>query len=259
LLVAPRSGAEPLTSADRRLLEALARQAGPAVHALRLTLDLVDSRERLVAAREEERRRIRRDLHDGLGPTLAAIGLRAEVAGDLATRDPAAAERVLTELRGEVGGALADIRRLVDALRPPALDELGLVGALQAQAGRFGASPSVEVEADGPLPELPAAVEVAAYRIALEAMTNAARHANASSCRVRLGERPSELDAGRALELEVEDDGTGLPPAVTPGIGLVSMRERAAEVGGTCIVESLPGRGTRVLARLPLGAPATAA
>ncbi|MEW5990328.1 MAG: histidine kinase [Chloroflexota bacterium] len=256
LLVAPRAASEPLSSADRRLLEALARQAGSAVHAVRLTLDLVDSRERLVAAREEERRRIRRDLHDGLGPTLAAIGLRAEVAGDLLARDAAGADRVLAELRAEVSGALADIRRLVDELRPPALDELGLVGALEAQAGRFGSSPRVDVTADGPIPELPAAVEVAAYRIALEAMTNAARHAHAGSCRVRVGELAPEPGASRMLQVEIEDDGTGLPATPKLGIGLVSMRERAAEVGGTCTVESVPGRGTRVLARLPLGEPA---
>ena len=255
LLVAPRSVSEPLSAADLGLLEALARHAGAAVRTVGLTLDLVASRERLVAAREEERRRIRRDLHDGLGPTLAAIGLRAELAGDLAARDPAKAEHVLEELRVEVAGALADIRRLVDALRPPALDELGLVGALQAQAGRLGPTPSVDVTADGPIPELPAAIEVAAYRIAVEAMTNAARHAGASACRVRLAEATGGAEAGRTLELEIEDDGTGLPAVVRPGIGLGSMRDRAAEVGGTCVVESSPGGGTRVRARLPLGAP----
>lgn len=258
LLVGPRSPSEPLTGADRRLLEALARQAGAAVQAIRLTLDLVESRERLVAAREEERRRIRRDLHDGLGPTLAAIGLRAEVAADLVRRDPAGADAALAALRTDASGALADIRRLVDALRPPALDELGLVGALQAQAARFGSAPTVDVEADGLIPELPAAVEVAAYRIAVEAMTNAARHANARSCRVRVGEHAGGLDAGRSLEVDIADDGAGLPASIRPGIGLASMRERAAEVGGTFRIESEPGRGTRVVARLPLDAPAGA-
>jgi signal transduction histidine kinase len=257
LLVAPRSAAEPLSMADRALLEALARQAGASVHALRLTLDLIASRERLVATREEERRRIRRDLHDGLGPTLAAIGMRAEVAADLVSTDPAAAQRLLEELRGEVHGAVGDVRRLVDALRPPALDELGLVGALEAQAGRLGPPPRVDVAAAGPLPELPAAVEVAAYRIAVEAMTNAARHAGAQRCRVQLGEAPAAGAAtggvlDRALEVEVVDDGVGLRKDATPGIGLASMRERAAEVGGTCVIESLSGGGTRVFARLPL-------
>ncbi|HEX5588915.1 MAG TPA: histidine kinase [Candidatus Limnocylindrales bacterium] len=259
LLVAPRSPVEPLSSADRRLLEALAGQAGPAVRAVGLTLDLIASREHLVAAGEEERRRIRRDLHDGLGPTLAAIGLRAEVAADLVARNPEEAARLLGELRTEVRGAIDDIRRLVDALRPPALDELGLVGALRAQAARLGPPPTVDVLADGPIPELPPAVEVAAYRIAVEAITNAARHAGASSCRVRVA-APIIGDERPALQLEIADDGAGLPEIVRPGIGLVSMRERAAEVGGSCVVESAPGSGTRVVARLPLGpAPSGAA
>jgi signal transduction histidine kinase len=260
LLVAPRSAAEPLSGADRQLLEALARQAGAVVHALTLTLDLIASRERLVAAREEERRRIRRDLHDGLGPTLAAIGMRAEVAAEIAGRDPVGAGHVLDELREEVQSALTDIRRLVDALRPPALDELGLVGALEAQADRLGSEPIVEVASSGSLSDLPAAIEVAAYRIAVEAMTNAVRHAHAQSCTVRLAEadwdgtesgaRTQDVPA-RALEVEVTDDGRGLPGRPRPGIGLVSMRERAAEVGGSCVIESMVGGGTRVFARLP--------
>jgi signal transduction histidine kinase len=253
LLVAPRAAGDPLSAADMALLEALARQAGVAVHALGLTLDLIASRERLVAAREEERRRIRRDLHDGLGPTLAAIGMRAEVAADLVARDPMEAQRLLDDLRGEVRGALADVRRLVDALRPPALDELGLVGALEDQATRFAPDLIVDVAAIGEPHELPAAVEVAAYRIAVEAMTNAARHAQATTCRVRITTAEGSNGAGPAwLEIEVTDDGIGLPPDVRPGIGLVSMRERAAEVGGTCLIEGLRPRGTRVLARLPL-------
>ncbi len=252
LMVSGRTSTEPLTAADRKLLEALAPQAGAAVHALGLSLDLIDSRERLVAAREEERRRIRRDLHDGLGPTLAAIGMRAEVAADLVAGDPAGAARVLGELRGEVHGALSDIRRLVDALRPPALDELGLVGAIQAQAGHLGPEPALAVAAAGPLPELPAAVEVAAYRIAVEAMTNAARHAHAQACHVRLADTGETGPGRRALEIEITDDGRGLPARIRPGIGLQSMRERAAEVGGTCVVETGPTGGTRVFARLPL-------
>ncbi|HEU4671346.1 MAG TPA: histidine kinase [Candidatus Limnocylindrales bacterium] len=250
LLVAARSPSEPLSPADRALLDALARQAGAAVHSLGLTFDLVESRARLVAAREEERRRIRRDLHDGLGPTLAAIGLRAELAADLVAHDPDRTHAVLEELRAETSGAIAEIRRLVDALRPPALDELGLVGALEAQSGHLGPEPVIDVSAPRPLPALPAAVEVAAYRIAVEAMTNAARHSGAHTCRVRLEEDVS----GRALEVEVTDDGAGLPAQVRPGIGLASMRSRAAEVGGSCEVTAAPSGGTRVLARLPLEA-----
>jgi two-component system NarL family sensor kinase len=263
LLVAPRSPAEPLSAADRRLLGDLARQAGAAVQALALTFDLVESRERLVAAREEERRRIRRDLHDGLGPTLAAVGMRAELAADLATSDPERARHVLLEMRDEVRGAIGDIRRLVDELRPPALDELGLAGALRDQGLRLGPGLAVDVVAPDVLPELPAAVEVAALRIGIEAMTNVARHAAALTCRVRIGvvaitrgSGPADGAVGGApasfLEIEVVDDGGGLPPAVRPGIGLVSMRERAAEVGGTCEIGPGDDGGTRVLAHLPL-------
>src|SRR5205085_8639908 len=135
LLVAPRSPTEPLSVADRTLLEALARQAGTAVHALRLTLDLIASRERLVATREEERRRIRRDLHDGLGPTLAAIGMRLAAAGALADR-PDELRALHGELQAQTRQALTDIRRLVYDLRPPALDELGLGPAIAQQGQR---------------------------------------------------------------------------------------------------------------------------
>jgi signal transduction histidine kinase len=254
LLVAPRSPTEPLSAADRALLEALARQAGAAVRALGLTLELVESRARLVAAREEERRRIRRDLHDGLGPTLAAIGLRAELAGDLGATDPERARAMLEELRAEASEAIGEVRRLVDALRPPALDELGLVGALQAQSEHLGVRPAIEVTAPAALPELPAAIEVAAYRVAVEAMTNAARHSGGRICRVRLEEVGSP---DHALEIEVTDDGRGLPARAQPGIGLASMRTRAAEVGGSCAVASVPSGGTRVFARLPLDHPST--
>ncbi|HEU0237327.1 MAG TPA: sensor histidine kinase [Candidatus Limnocylindrales bacterium] len=247
LVVAPRSLDDPFSDADLRLLTAFARQAGPAVHAVGLTVALIDSRERLVAASEEERRRIRRDLHDGLGPTLAAIGMRAETAAALGPTDPLAAERELAKLRAEVGGALAEIRRLVDALRPPALDELGLVGAIRQQAERLGPTPRVTVEATAEHGSLPAAVEVAAYRIAVEAVTNAVRHSGAQACVVRIGGRP-----GAELTVDVADDGRGIEPEAQPGIGLTSMRERAAEVGGIVHVERA-SRGTHVVARLPIG------
>jgi signal transduction histidine kinase len=175
--------------------------------------------------------------------------MRAELAADLAARDPKAAEQTLQQLTGEVRTALAEIRRLVDGLRPPSLDERGLVGAIQAQAERLGPQPAFNIAATAPLPDLPAAVEVAAYRIAVEAMTNAARHAGAHECRVALamtdGEPPS-------LSVEITDDGAGLPVEIKPGIGLASMRERAAEVGGSIDFIRLDGGGTTVTARLPL-------
>ncbi len=243
LVVARRSPGEELSSRDLHLLEDLARQAGAAVHAVRLTTELQRSRERILATREEERRRLRRDLHDGLGPALAALALKLDATRGLVGDDPQAAREMLAELRAEAQSAIADIRRLVYELRPAALDELGLVGALRERATSLGAV----VVAPAQLPSLPAAVEVAAYRIALEAMTNAARHADATSCALRIF-----IDGG--LELEVSDDGRGLPADADMGVGLASMRDRATELGGSFVVESAPGEGTIVRARLPLPA-----
>jgi signal transduction histidine kinase len=201
----------------------------------------------LVTAREEERRRLRRDLHDGLGPALATQTLKLEAARELLRSDPDHADALLSDLIGQSQTALADIRRLVYALRPPALDELGLVGALRAQAAPYQhAGVAVSVEAPEPLPPLPAAVEVAAYRIAQEALTNVARHARARTCVVRL-----RLDD--ALCLEVQDDGCGMQPDRRSGVGVQSMRARASELGGTWSAEALASGGTRVRARLPLG------
>jgi signal transduction histidine kinase len=246
LAVAPRAPGEAFSPADRRLLADLARHAAPAVHAHRLSADLQRSRERIVVAREEERRRLRRDLHDGFGPTLASQALKLDAAIDLLASDPAAAARLLGEVKAQTQGTVADVRRLVYALRPPALDELGLVGALQAQIQSLPANGlRVSLEA-APLPPLPAAVEVAAYRITLEAVTNTVRHAHASECRVRLAA------PGPVLEIDIEDNGAGLPAGHLPGDGLASLRERTAELGGTCQVENRPAGGVRVAARLPL-------
>ncbi len=250
LVLGLRPGEAAFSPADRRLLGDLARQAGVAVSTVRLTADLQRSRERLVTAREEERRRLRRDLHDGLGAQLAGLTVQTGVLRSLITRDPAAADALAAELRGELKTAIADIRRLVHDLRPPALDELGLDGALQRLAERIGADGAtlrVEVRA-GDLPPLPAAVEVAAYRIVQEALTNVVRHAHAHRCLVEVA-----VD-GADLVVTVTDDGTGLPADRVAGVGLASMRERAAETGGTCEVVLGPGTGTTVRARLPRGA-----
>ncbi|SEK82290.1 Histidine kinase-, DNA gyrase B-, and HSP90-like ATPase [Blastococcus sp. DSM 46786] len=244
-----RPGETAFSAADRRLLSDLARQAGVAVSAVRLTADLRRSRERLVTAREEERRRLRRDLHDGLGAQLAGLTVQTGVLRTLIHRDPARAEALAGELRAELRTAIADVRRLVHDLRPPALDELGLVGALERLTERCSADGDglrAGVEVDGELPPLPAAVEVAAYRIAQEALTNVVRHAAARTCTLRLAADDGELT------VEVVDDGRGLPAELLPGVGMSSMRERAAETGGRCDVLPAPGSGTRVRARLPL-------
>ena len=243
IVAAPAGG--PIAPADRRLLDALAVQAGAAVHGVRLTRALQHSREELIAAREEERRRLRRDLHDGLGPQLAAIALQLGAARRLADRRDSVAS-LTTELEQQVRGAIDDIRRVVYDLRPPQLDEFGLPGALEQQAERFRAQFDVVVTTPAEIGPLPAAVEVAAYRIATEALANVARHSGATRCSI-------DLRRGDDLELEVADNGKGLPDDASHGVGLGSMRERAEELGGTCTVTS-NGAGTRVCAHLPLPA-----
>jgi signal transduction histidine kinase len=248
LVIAPRAPGEGFSVADRRLLEDLARQAEVAVHAVRLTSDLQHSRERLVATREEERRRLRRDLHDGLGAQLAGLNVQAGALRRLIPRDPDAAEEVVVELREELRSAISDIRRLVYDLRPPALDDLGLVEALRRLAERYGSEDeqlSVLVEVPQDLPDFPAAVEVAVYRIAQEALTNVARHGQAHSCILR-------LTVNEEVGLEIVDDGVGIPAERSAGVGLSSMRERASELGGSCVVERAPKGGTRVLVHLPM-------
>jgi signal transduction histidine kinase len=243
LVVATRGGG--FATADRVLLDDLARQAAVAVSTVALTDALRRSRERIVTAREEERRRLRRDLHDGLGPTLAAITVRAGAAARLAHERPDIAEDSLRTIAEDAQGAVAEVRRLVHELRPPALDELGLAGALRSQAQKFAPALGVTVDADGDLSTLPAAVEVAAYRIACEALSNAARHAVAQVATVR-------LEAGHELRLEVCDDGQGIPSEPTLGVGLTSMRERAAELGAEVAVSPRQGGGTVVSAVFPL-------
>lgn len=247
LCVAPRERGEVFTAGEQRLLADIARQAGVAVHAARLTNDLQRSRERLVATREEERRRLRRDLHDGLGPQLASQTLTLTAASQLMYDKPDEAAALLAEAIRHAQDAVNDIRRVVYELRPPALDDLGLAGALRAQVAEYGAGGlAFGLCLPEALPPLPAAVEVACYRIAQEALTNVVRHAHAQHCRL-------VLTISEVLTLEVADDGRGLPPERRAGVGLMSMRERAAELGGQCRVEPQPEGGTRVLATLPLG------
>ena len=253
LLLGQRAPGETFSSADRRLLDDLAREAGVAVYAVslttnlqRMTDDLQRSREHIVSTREEERRRLRRDLHDGLGPTLASLVQLLDTARTLVLRDPDAAATLLGDVKDQIKLTITDVRRLVYALRPPVLDELGLVSSLSEHAGRYNQPNGLRVliDAPDPFPPLPAAVEVAAYHIALEALTNVARHANAQTCRIRLS-----LDGG--LCLEITDDGVGLPVDRHAGVGLTSMNERAAELGGEFKIEPGPTHGTRIWVRLP--------
>jgi signal transduction histidine kinase len=211
--------------------------------------DLQTSRERLVLTREEERRRLRRDLHDGLGSALTSLSFNLDAARNLLSQDPIATDALLVELKAQTQAAIADIRRLIYDLRPPALDELGLIPALQQYVDRVNrpADLSVSIHAADDLPMLPAAVEVAAYRIILEALTNIIRHANAKNSTICLS-----LPDPTTLALDIVDDGTGLASGKPPGIGISTMRERAEELGGSLLIEPIPSGGTRVVVKLPL-------
>jgi two-component system NarL family sensor kinase len=248
LLVSPRAEGRSFSPAEDRLLRNLAAQAGMAAHAGTLTDDLRRSRERIVRSREEERRRLRRELHDGLGPALAGMTMQVGSARVLAA-EHADVDAPLGHLEKGLQLCVREVRRIVDDLRPPELEQLGLVGALRAQAAAFagadGSGLSVVVEAADDVNDLPAAVEIAAYRIAMEAVTNSVRHSGGHRCRVC-------LQTDGPMVVEVTDDGVGIPAEWEPGIGLLSMRERSEELGGALRVERRPDGGTLVRAELPL-------
>jgi signal transduction histidine kinase len=253
LVVGLRSGQRRLGSADLVVLDLLAGPLAVALHATALSAALQESRVSIVAAREEERRRLRGDLHDGLGPVLTGIAFKTDAACNSLPPEAARAGELLGEIRAETTAAISDIRRLVYGLRPPALDDLGLIGSVRQLSARLAARPdggvvAVRIDAPDHLPPLSAAVEVAAYRIITEALTNAARHSGARQIWVCLA-----LAAGDVLSIEVTDDGARPEAPWQPGLGLVSMRERAAELGGSCQAGPDPRGGGRVTAALPLG------
>lgn len=242
-----RQGQLRLSSEDQHVLRIVGALLAQTLRSRSLALQVAESRAAAISAIEEERRRLRRDLHDGLGPTLSGIAHTAAAARNSIPTDPAAADELLGQLRADAAGAVGEIRRLVYDMRPPALDELGLVAALHQQLAMVrtstGRAMQVTVQA-GDLPPLPASVEVAAYRIATEAVTNAARHSGTDQAQLEL-----EHD-GDHLVVTVRDSGTS-PHPWAPGVGVSSMRERSSEVGGT--IELTNGqRGSTVRARLPL-------
>jgi signal transduction histidine kinase len=247
LSVGLRPGERRLSDADHRVLASLVAPLAVAVHAVLVSAELQRSRESIVEAREEERRHLRRELHDGLGPTLTGIAFAADAAANQ-IGDPERVAVLLTSLRRDARAALADVRRVVEDLRPPALDELGLVGALRQRADQLswrsdGVAVRVRLDVPAEVPMLPAAVEVAAYRIATEALTNVARHSRADSAVLR-------LRCDGSLEVSVTDDGPVLGPWL-PGVGLRAMRDRAVELGGSFSAGPTPEGGV-VVAQLPV-------
>jgi signal transduction histidine kinase len=253
--VAPRRGQHRLPPDDEELLRDFAGRLGVAAQAARLTHDLRRSRDRLAIAHEEERYRIQRDLHDRLGPSLAGLSLGIAAARRSATDTPRLTA-LLARLDEEMRICLDDVRRLIARLRPTTLDELGLVDALRHQATllseRSNEGLDITVCAPAPIPSMPVQVELAAFDIGMEALTNVTRHARASRCQVTLHV------ADGALHLQVRDNGVGLHagtggPPVTRGVGLHSMTGRALELGGQCVIEQAPAGGTEVRACLPVG------
>lgn len=256
LVVSGRHPGHGVNRRDRRVLLDLAKHAGAALHTARLLGDLRQSLDRVLYAREEERRRLRQELHDSVGPILAGISLGLHAARRVMANDPHQADQLISHLEQELQSAIGEVRRLFETLRPPALDQLGLAPAIREHidilATRMRTDEdsaqqvSFELNVSGDLVRLPAIVEVAAYRIVCEALTNVARHSGARTCTVT-------LTRNKGLRVEVVDDGVGISSGRPGrGVGLGSMRERAAELGGTFILEAPPAGGTRILAVLPI-------
>lgn len=247
MAVGLRQGQLRLSDEDQQVLRIVGALLAQTLRSRSMALEVAKSRAAAISAIEDERRRLRRDLHDGLGPTLSGIAHTAAAVQNSIPSDPATADELLARLRTDAAGAVGKIRRLVYDMRPPALDELGLVGALHQQLELVrtptGRHMQLTVQADD-LPPLPASVEVAAYRIATEAVTNAARHSGMDHAGLALKHE------GAHLLVTVTDAGTSCDPWA-PGVGVSSMRERCSEVNGT--LEITNGRsGSTVQARLPI-------
>ena len=247
LVVGRRSARERLRAEEASALVDVAHRAGALLHARALTADLRRSYESVVEVREQERLRLSRDLHDGVGPSLAGVALQLEGLTARLAHEPELAARA--ELaRARLVATATDVRRIVDGLRPAAVEELGLDRALRDLATAAGDPVRVLVEVD--LPDgLAQQTEVAVYRIAGEAVTNALRHACATEVRLTVSQ------VGDHVQVEVVDDGSGLTVPAQRGVGLRSMQDRAGELGGRCDIAAADGGGTRVLAVLPCGAP----
>ncbi len=245
-MAAPRHGFASIAEADRQVLATIAQLVGGAVRAEVLTVDLLATRQRLVTAREEERRRLRRDLHDGHGPLLTGLGLNLDAANAQLGRSEEKTATYLDNAKAASTKVITGLRVLVEGLRPPTLDEFGLAGALKLHLGALASDAGLTLDLRVPeQPSLPAAVEVAVFRTAVEAVTNVARHSDARSVTVDL------VDDTDALTVTVTDDGTART-GWTPDVGLLGMRERAEELGGT--LEAGPtAHGGRLRTSYPRG------
>jgi len=246
LHIAPRIvGGAPLHM-DEHLLTDLARQVSLALYSTQLSTELQASRRRIVTAREEGRRQLRRDLHDGLGPSLATLTMQADTAREMVYENPEFAQELLAKFVDQTQAMVTEVRRIVHGLRPPALDDVGLYGALELLVDSF-ATPGLQTAIHLPdmQPVLPAALEVAIYRIVQEALTNVSKHAHARTAAVSLG-----FDAAHLL-LTICDDGDGAPAQPGAGMGRQNMRQRAEELGGVLTFRPNTPKGHCVVARFP--------
>ncbi|GAB3767695.1 signal transduction histidine kinase [Nocardioides ginsengisegetis] len=251
LLIGPRPAERRVSGADARLVDALAPHLAMVVWSVRLTEALDEERDRVTRATLAERDRLRRDLHDGLGPSLSGIALGLEAASHALVRDPEGAAAILSRTRDEADSAVREIRRVIDGLRPRVLDERGLTGAVRETATGLGLGRPGGIRFAlhaTPLPDLPPQVEEAAFRIVAEGLTNVVRHSAARHCTVLLS------CTGSCLELGIEDDGTGLSGGGRRGHGLDSMQRRASALGGRLVVSARAPHGTHVNAVIPWGA-----
>jgi signal transduction histidine kinase len=250
LAVSKRQG-ESLTPVEEKLLIDLAAQAGLVLKNVGLTTELLQrleelraSRQRLVAAQDEERRRLERNLHDGAQQNLVALKVKLGLAETFADKDPAKARQLLGEIKSDADEALETLRDLARGIYPPLLADKGLATALESQARK--ATLPVTVEADG-IGRYPQDIEAAVYFCCLEALQNVQKYARANKATVRLGERDG------TLLFEVEDDGKGFDPAATPrGSGLTNMSDRLDALGGSVVVQSQPGSGTQLVGTMPI-------
>lgn len=231
LRVSARRGETELTRRDEAVLTAIVQHSAALLHSAAAGAAAAEARASLVQAREAERKSLRREMHDGLSPALVGMGMSAAAIAQL-SKEPGV-QGIAGDLAADIQDAIVQAREIAHGLRPPILDDLGLVAAIRDRVGTGAGTPQVTVAVSQQLPELPAAVELAALRIVQEAVQNVRKHAGAQNCAVR-------LHADQAgLHVQIEDDGTGLPRFPRHGMGLASMAERARELGGTASMVSL--------------------
>jgi signal transduction histidine kinase len=250
LAISKRAG-ESLTPIEEKLVDDLAQQAGLVLKNVGLTAELLArldelraSRQRLVAAQDEERRRLERNLHDGAQQNLVALKVKLGLAEALAVKDPAKARELVSQLKGDADEALETLRDLARGIYPPLLADKGLAAALESQARK--ATLPVDLDADG-IGRYPQEAEAAVYFCVLEALQNVQKYAGASHALVRLS------DINGMVRFEVEDDGKGFDPATAKrGAGLTNMADRLDALGGSIELDSQPGAGARLRGTIPV-------